>query len=78
MEAIPVDVYPLERSYRSAEAAIKGAMSNPRQPKARADSEELVGATIVDAHWTDTDFVIRFSNAANSRRKWRMSLNPEP
>jgi len=63
MQAIPIAGYPLERTYRTAKAAIEGAKNNPRQPKARADSARLAGATVVDACWTDTEFIVRFSNA---------------
>lgn len=62
MRVIPVDVYPIGREYDTFEAAIAGANGNPLQPKARADSARLAGTTVVDACWTDTDFVIRFSN----------------
>ena len=59
---IPVTNYPLKSSYRTFEAAIKGAKRNRFQPKARADSKILAGATVVDAYWTDVEFAIRFSN----------------
>ena len=62
MRTIFVETYPLKKTYKTAEAAIEGAKSNPLQPKARADSERLSGTTVVDVCWTDTHFVIRFSN----------------
>jgi hypothetical protein len=62
MEAVPVDFYPLERTYKTAQAAIAGARNNPRQPKAKADSAKLAGTSVVDAWWTHTQFAIRFSN----------------
>jgi hypothetical protein len=62
MRTIPVETHPLTKAFGSAVAAIKGAINHPLQPKARADSTRLEGTTIVDAFWTDTDFVIRFSN----------------
>ena len=62
MRIIPIDFYPLMKTYKSPEAAIEGAEDNPLQPRARADSMKLAGSTIVDAYWTDSDFVIRFSN----------------
>jgi hypothetical protein len=62
MRTIPVETYPLKKTYKTAEAAIEGAKNNPLQPMARADSDRLTGTSVVDACWTDTDFVIRFSN----------------
>jgi hypothetical protein len=62
MRIMPVDAYPLKKEYGSPKAAMEGAKNNPLQPIARTDAEELLGTTIVDAYWTDTDFVIRFSN----------------
>jgi hypothetical protein len=62
MRVIPVDVYPLKRAYDSFAAAIIGAERHPFQPKARADTAKLAGAVVVDACWTDTDFIVRFSN----------------
>jgi len=62
MRIIPVESCPQKKAYESFEAAIEGAQNNPLQPRARADSERLIGATVVDAYWTDRQFVVRFSN----------------
>ena len=37
-------------------------MRHPSQRQAQADSEKLAGTTVDDAYWTDTDFVIWWSN----------------
>src|SRR5438552_15797594 len=64
MRVIPVDVYPLKEQYQhdSLAEAIAGAMHYPLQPKARSDTTRLQGAALIDACWTDTDFVLRFSD----------------
>ena len=59
---IPVRPGPPPRSYDSFEEAIRGAENHPDQEKARTDTKAFHGCTIVDAWWTDTDHVIRFSN----------------
>jgi hypothetical protein len=61
MRSIPVESYPLRESYDSFEGAIAGALNDPLQPKAKADTARLLGSRIEDAWWTDTDCVIRFS-----------------
>ena len=52
----------MKRTYDSFAAAIAGALRHPLQRKAQADADRLSGTTMVDACWTDTDFVIRWSN----------------
>jgi hypothetical protein len=62
MRVIPVTTYPLKATYDSFAAAIAAAKADPLQPKAQSDSARLARAMVVDARWTDTDFVIEFSN----------------
>jgi hypothetical protein len=62
MRIIPVESFPPPEGYDTIDAAIAGAMKHPRQSQAVSDTSRLRGAAIVDACWTDTDFVIRFSN----------------
>jgi len=62
MRVIPVDVYPLTQTYDSFRAAVEGARSHPLQAKARTDTAKLSGASLIDACWTDTDFVLRLSS----------------
>lgn len=83
MRIIPVTTYPLRKTYKTAEAAIEGAKNHPLQPNARADASKLAGTMVVDAYWTDTDFVIRFSNeqllhiwACLDEIRWEVSETP--
>lgn len=62
MRIIPVESYPLRESYDSFGGAIAGALNDPLQPKAKADTVKLLGSRVEDAWWTDTACVIRFSN----------------
>ena len=62
MRTITVEPYPLRESYGSFEGAIAGALNDPLQPRAKADTARLLGSRIEDAWWTDTDCVIQFSN----------------
>ena len=62
MREIAVDVYPVTPTFSSAEAAIAHAKSYPPLIKAKADEKLVRDAQMVDAFWTDADFVIRFSN----------------
>jgi hypothetical protein len=62
MRVIPVDSYYSVKGYDSLEAAIEGAYSHPEQAQARDDTERLAGSRVVDAYWTDSDCVIRFTN----------------
>ena len=62
MRVIPVDSFPVRKSYSTIESAIAAAVSHPLQRKAQADSARLSGTTLLDACWTDTDFVILWSN----------------
>ena len=62
MRIIPVEPYPLREVYSSFEEGIAGALRDPLQPQAQADTAKLLGARVADAWWTDSDCVIRFSN----------------
>lgn len=62
MRTIDVEPYSLRERYNSFEEGITGALRDPLQPKAKADSARLLGSHIVNAWWTDKDFVICFSN----------------
>lgn len=62
MKPIPIRSYPLERTYKTAEAAIAGAENHPLQPEARSGTCLLEGSSLVDAFWTDSAFAIKFSN----------------
>jgi hypothetical protein len=62
MCVIPVDSYPIAPTFSSAEKAIQHAKSYPPLAKARADEQLVLGSQIINAFWSDTDFVTRFSN----------------
>ncbi|REK17693.1 MAG: hypothetical protein DWQ42_21860 [Planctomycetota bacterium] len=59
---IPVDVFPIQKTYGSFGDAIEGANKHPRQKQAKRDSERLSDTSFVDARWSDRDFVLQFSN----------------
>jgi hypothetical protein len=61
MRVIHVEFFP-SKGYDSPAECIEAALRHPLQAKARADTAKLVGTFVVDAYWTDTDHVIRFSN----------------
>jgi hypothetical protein len=61
MRVVTFQPYPFEATYFSFEACLAGAMNHPLQPKAREDTEALAASRLVDAYWTDTDFVFQFS-----------------
>jgi hypothetical protein len=88
MRIIPVDPYPIRPAFASFEAAIRHAKTYAPLARATAEEQQLLDALIIDGFWTDTDFVIRFSNgrflhvwvapAANSSAvDWRV-LEAEP
>jgi hypothetical protein len=62
MISIPVDPYPIAPTFSSMAEAIRHAESYLPLAKAKADEQLVFGSYIVDAYWSDTDFVIRFSN----------------
>jgi hypothetical protein len=59
---IPVEPYPLQDTYATFEGAIAGALRHPLQALAQADTAAFFGASVADAWWTDTDYVVQFSN----------------
>jgi hypothetical protein len=59
---IPVEPYPVHKTYSTFEGAIVGALRHPLQPQAQADTASLLKASVADTWWTDTDCVIEFSN----------------
>jgi hypothetical protein len=61
-EPIPIRPYPIGRSFASIEEAVADAVSHPRLPEARRDSEFLAGSLLVDACWTVHDWMLRFEN----------------
>jgi hypothetical protein len=60
--AIPVESYPLSRTYGSFEAAIHGAFAHPRQPKATNDTSKLAESRLLDGCWTEDEFALHFTN----------------
>lgn len=62
MKPIRVHAHPPERTYKTAEAAIAGARNHPLQPQATSDAALLAESTLVDAFWTCSEHVLRFSN----------------
>jgi hypothetical protein len=88
MRTISVDSYPITRTSASAPEAVRLAKSHPPLSKARADEQCAVGGQLIDAFWTDTDFVIRLSTCrllhifvdpknAGSHVNWQI-LDAEP
>jgi len=61
MQVIPVRPYPI-KGHPTAAAAIAATQRHPLQARARADPERLGGSDIIDATWTDEEFVIRFAH----------------
>jgi hypothetical protein len=61
VRVIPVEPYPFE-TYPSFEGAITGALRHPLQSQARADTAALLNTRVADTWWTDTDYVVEFSN----------------
>jgi hypothetical protein len=83
MRVITCESYPFEATYKNPESAIAGGRNHPLQPKARADTEILAGSCIIDAFWTDTNFVLQFSNGKllhvflyGNRVAWEISDTP--
>ena len=83
MHPIPVEPYPIGKSYSSFRAAIDGANQHPQQQQARADSERLVNATLVTANWSNQDIVIQFTGelflhmfAKAGNLEWSLSDTP--
>jgi len=62
MRTLAVESFPLRESYGSFEGAIAGALNDPLQPKAKADTVKVLGSCVEDAWGTDTDCAIQFSN----------------
>jgi len=62
MRTLAVHSSPIAPTFSSADAAIQHSKSYSRSAKARADEGLVTGCEITDAYWSDTDFVIRFSN----------------
>ena len=58
---IPVEPYPLSKTYRSLGSAIRGSNIHPRQRQSLSDTEQLAGASLANAWWSDSDFVLSFS-----------------
>jgi hypothetical protein len=61
MRVIPVEFFPIV-GYDSPAECIEASLRHQLQARARTDTAKLAGASVADAHWTDTDHVIRFSN----------------
>lgn len=61
-EPIPVEPFPISKTYNSPWAAVAGAHRHPLQKQALSDTERLAGSSLVDASWSESDFVMTFSN----------------
>ncbi len=83
MRVIPVEPYSVQETFPSFEGAIAGALRHPLQPQAQSDTAALLKARVADTWWTDTDFVVQFSNerllhvwANDQVARWSVTYSP--
>jgi hypothetical protein len=84
MRVISIEFFPIV-GYDSPTECIEASLRHRLQARARTDTAKLAGATVADAHWTDTDHVIRFSNGlllhvflTDKEIDWAVSDQPPP
>ncbi len=62
MQVIPVEAYGFGPTFSSIEASVRHALKYAPLARAKADAALFRDSEIIDGFWTDTEWVLRFSN----------------